>query len=323
MGLERLALRLRRARRMPPGLLAREIVHRTWRAGVGLSWALRDTVCATYAETGPPGSLRSYVPTLDPPGVAALIPDLAERCELYLEHRFDLLGCGWRTVRHGMACDGFEGHRYETAAPGDAGPGRPVANGAGIASEPVRGVRRVAVDRSRLSAHRLARRLPIRIPLVAAHVVPARAVRPSPGRRHQGAVGAGPHAAPAPVGVGFRVCAQAGSGRAFFRQTHYRDEFRHQVLDFAATNPPRYGVNWRSAMEVAIRVANWLLARDLFLGYGARFDPDFEAVFKRSVREHGRHIAGNLERTPAWSNNHYLANLTGLIFVAAYSSSIP
>ena len=112
-------------------------------------------------------------------------------------------------------------------------------------------------------------------------------------------------------------CAQAGLP-GFLPATRYRDEFRHQVLDFVATNPPRYGVNWRSAMETAIRVANWLLAYDLFRAYGARFDSEFDAVFRRSVREHGRHIAGNLELTPVWRNNHYLANLAGLLFVAAY-----
>ena len=115
-------------------------------------------------------------------------------------------------------------------------------------------------------------------------------------------------------------CAHAGLP-GFLPATRYRDEFRHQVLDFVATNPPRHGVNWRSTMEVAIRVANWLLACDLFRAYGARFDTEFDAVFLRSVREHGRHIAGNLERTPAWRNNHYLANLAGLLFVAAYLPS--
>lgn len=317
MGLERLALRLRRARRLPPGLLAREAAHRTWRAGVGLSWGLRDTVCATYAETGPPGSLRSYVPVLDPPGVAALIPDLAERCALYLEHRFDLLGCGWRTVRHGMACDGFEGHRYETPAPGAPDP-----DGRWLTGQ---------VSRPNLSAACAAWRLidpayrPIDwhvdfrsgyrwSPLTWYRRVPY-GHRPGVDIKAPWELARMQHLPQLALAFG---CASAGLP-GFLPPARYRDEFRHQVLDFAATNPPRYGVNWRSAMEVAIRVANWLLARDLFQGYGARFDPDFEVVFGRSVREHGRHIAGNLERTPAWSNNHYLANLTGLIFVAAYS----
>ena len=104
----------------------------------------------------------------------------------------------------------------------------------------------------------------------------------------------------------------------FLPADRYREAFRNQVLDFVATNPPRYGVNWRSTMEVAIRVANWILAYDLLRTYGAEWDREFERVFLRSVVEHGRHIAANLERSPAWRNNHYLANLAGLVFVAAH-----
>ena len=112
-------------------------------------------------------------------------------------------------------------------------------------------------------------------------------------------------------------CARAGLPR-FLPAGRYRDGFRSQVLDFVATNPPRYGVNWNSTMEVAIRVANWLLAHDMLRAFGAEWDAGFEAVFVRSVREHGRHIAANLERSPAWRNNHYLTNLAGLIFAAGY-----
>ena len=99
-------------------------------------------------------------------------------------------------------------------------------------------------------------------------------------------------------------------------------EFRNEVLDFIATNPPRFGIHWMTAMEVAIRVANWLLAYDLFVAAGTRFDPEFDDVFTRSVLEHGRHIAANLE----WSlrrGNHYLADLVGLVFVAAHLPHVP
>ena len=97
-----------------------------------------------------------------------------------------------------------------------------------------------------------------------------------------------------------------------------RREFRNEVLDFIATNPPRFGVNWNTTMDVAIRVGNWLIARDLFLAGGAEFDQPFEEVLGRSVREHGRHIAANLEWTEQLRSNHYLADVVGLLFVAAY-----
>ena len=106
--------------------------------------------------------------------------------------------------------------------------------------------------------------------------------------------------------------------RGFRPASVYAREFREQVLDFIATNPPRYGVNWFCTMDVAIRAANWLVARDLFRAFGAQFDHNFELVFTRSVYEHGRHIAANLENSGGRRGNHYLSDIAGLLFTAAY-----
>lgn len=96
-----------------------------------------------------------------------------------------------------------------------------------------------------------------------------------------------------------------------------RREFRDQTLDFIAANPPRFGVNWTCTMDVAIRASNWLLAYDAFCAAGAEFDGEFEAIFTRSIFEHGRHIFDNLEWSPTLRGNHYLADIVGLLFVAA------
>ena len=116
--------------------------------------------------------------------------------------------------------------------------------------------------------------------------------------------------------------AQAGA-QGFKSEEAYLTEFRNQILDFMATNPPRYGVNWRCSMDVALRAANWLVAYDLLRGYGARFEAAFEGLLKRSLYEHGLHIIGNLEWQPDWRGNHYLANITGLLFIAAYLPCCP
>ena len=97
-------------------------------------------------------------------------------------------------------------------------------------------------------------------------------------------------------------------------------EFRNQVLDFIATNPPRFGVNWSCTMEVAIRIVNCLFAYDLFGSFGATFDDAFYNIFNRSVYEHGRHIIENLEWRDEFRGNHYLADIAGLLFVAVYLS---
>lgn len=106
-------------------------------------------------------------------------------------------------------------------------------------------------------------------------------------------------------------------------EDRYRAEFRNQILDFMAANPPRFGVNWRSTMEVAIRAANWVVAYDLFLAHGANFDPDFERLFTAALFQHGRHVVANLEWFPELRSNHYLSNVAGLLFIAAYLPRSP
>lgn len=98
-------------------------------------------------------------------------------------------------------------------------------------------------------------------------------------------------------------------------------EFRNQVLDFVGANPPRFGVNWTSTMDVAIRVANVLIAFDLFRSAGATFDAPFEAEFRASVEAHGLHVAREMDGD--FRGNHFLADVAGLLFAAAYLPSTP
>jgi len=100
-------------------------------------------------------------------------------------------------------------------------------------------------------------------------------------------------------------------------------EFRNQVLDFAAANPPGYGVNWMCTMDVAIRAANLVVAHDLFGSSGTVFDAPFRGEFQSLIVAHGRHIFANLEWSEDHRGNHYLANLAGLLFVAAYLPPTP
>jgi len=104
----------------------------------------------------------------------------------------------------------------------------------------------------------------------------------------------------------------------FQNATVYLQEFRNQVLDFFATNPPGFGVNWACAMDVGIRCANLLVARDIVVASGAQLDEAFERAFAASIVAHARHIIKNLEWAPLYRGNHYLANVVGLLFAAAY-----
>lgn len=100
-------------------------------------------------------------------------------------------------------------------------------------------------------------------------------------------------------------------------------EFKDQVLDFISMNPPRLGVNWVCTMDVAIRAANVLLAYDLFKAIDKNniLDEEFEVVLSKSIHEHGRHIVSHLEWSPDLTSNHYLANISGLLFISSYLES--
>ena len=97
-------------------------------------------------------------------------------------------------------------------------------------------------------------------------------------------------------------------------------EFRNQILDFIATNPPQMGVCWSCTMDVAIRAANMLMAYSILKEIDEQhvLDPPFESVFTHSLYEHGRHIFNNLEWHYQLTSNHYLANIAGLLFISSF-----
>ena len=101
----------------------------------------------------------------------------------------------------------------------------------------------------------------------------------------------------------------------------FKQEFCNEIIDFIEHNPPRFGVCWRCTMDVGIRIANWLMAYDLFVSFGAVFDEEFSRVFARSVYDHAKHIVNNLEYTPELTSNHYLSDIGGLLFASVHLES--
>ncbi len=95
-------------------------------------------------------------------------------------------------------------------------------------------------------------------------------------------------------------------------------EFQNEIYDFIAHNPPRWGVNWYSPMDVAIRATNWLIAYDIFHSNGHTFPNEFEEVFQSSLMDHGRYIWFHPEWDPILRTNHYLSDLAGLIFISLH-----
>jgi hypothetical protein len=97
-------------------------------------------------------------------------------------------------------------------------------------------------------------------------------------------------------------------------ERRYVDELGAQLESWIADNPPELGPNWASTMDVAIRAANWVAALALCAEHVAReawFEPTMASLLL-----HGRFVRTHLEWSKA-RGNHYLANVVGLLPVAA------
>lgn len=107
-------------------------------------------------------------------------------------------------------------------------------------------------------------------------------------------------------------------GQAYWvtQDEKYAQEYVRQTRDWLKANPPYFGVNWVSPMEVALRVANWLTALNMFRKSPSLSD-EFVLDLLRSFLLHGRYLMANLEgsRTKLNTGNHYVADLTGLVYL--------
>lgn len=306
--------------RHPPHRLVEKFLKKTVAEISNISKRSRDANRCTYSEWAvEKKKLQSYFPGMNADFCQQPLRESKLACQNYLEHKFDLLGSGWVQVSYEMTCRGFRGFNYsetskvEVDRQGEWLQGR-------ISNENLSYSRMVwnLLDddyipfdwqRDFISGYRWSDKTWYKdIPL--GHMPGVDVKIPWELARMQ-------HL-PQMAICNLRNLDNADAN-SFCHQL--QREFRNEVLDFIATNPPRFGVNWNCSMDAGIRIANWLLARDLFLAAGVKFDEEFEAIFAASVYDHAIHIFENLENTCEVVGNHYLANLAGLFFTSAFLPS--
>jgi hypothetical protein len=105
-------------------------------------------------------------------------------------------------------------------------------------------------------------------------------------------------------------------GRAYAVTDNQRfsAEFFRQLASWREQNPVGRGVNWNCAMEVALRAMNLLASFELFLR-APQMSPTELAELLRMFDQHGAHIRRNLEYSHIATSNHYLADITGLLWL--------
>ncbi len=233
------------------------------------------------------------------------VPVLCELVAYYQKHRFDLLGSGWITVFHGMYCNGIEGCKYHNSTAWDL----------------------ALINKSnRTAAGRIWSLLtpaytPIdwQIDFKSGYRWSERTVSRQITYQHL-------------PGIDIKVPWELGRMQhlpqmALFHNSLPHDaderrviqrEVRNQILDFIAMNPPCFGVQWVSSMEVAIRAANWLLTLDILRAGGHQYDSEFSSLITQSVYQHAAHVKRHLSITGSKRHNHYLVEICGLAIISAY-----
>jgi len=312
---------LRRSLELPP-----TVVLAKGRRRIAAAWRqqrarLRDARRSTYLSRPPAGGVRRVFTLPDAQSVAPHAKTLSALVRQYLEHRFDLLGSGWVRVGYGLQCSGLEGHVFAhgpviTSDPEgrwleELLPAPCLAEAQRIWQLVSPGYAPIDWQMDFKSGFRWSTRTWYRDVRVYGNPLGADIKLPWELARGQHL----PQLALA-FAVWQDVARKPDRNRLF-------DEFRNEVLDFVSANPPRFGVNWACTMDVAIRVANWIAAYDIFCAAGVAPDADFAAVFSRSVQEHALHIIENLEWTEGLRGNHYLANVCGLLIATAALPSAP
>lgn len=94
----------------------------------------------------------------------------------------------------------------------------------------------------------------------------------------------------------------------------YYEAFKLQTMDWIEKNPYKLGPNWSCTMDVAIRAVNWTVAAICFKNE-IQADRSFSDLLLNHLWQTGKFIESNLEcDIYGHGNNHYLANLAGLVF---------
>lgn len=104
--------------------------------------------------------------------------------------------------------------------------------------------------------------------------------------------------------------AHALTGNAAYAERVWRD-----LRSWIEGNPPFFGINWASALEVALRLMSWAMALDL-LGTAGSGPGDVEAVAS-SVSLQARHLSDNLSVYASSRNNHLIGEAVGLLVAGA------
>lgn len=308
--------RLQRMLRMSPATLWQK-VRRRIEARLSTPFARRrDARRATYSLSPTESLPTAILPPLAPQAFLPWADTAVPLAALYLEHRFDLLGSGWVQVKHGMTSQGLEDCGFPPEPTVAIDPkGSWLCDRVSEANWPHAARIWALIHHEYIpidwhldfkSGYRWSECTWYR-DIAFGNLTGVDVKIPWELARFQ-------HL---PI-LAYAYAAACAGHNSTERPERYLNEFQDQVLDFLATNPPRFGVNWACTMDVAIRAANLVISFELFRALGGDFRPGFLPIFTRAILDHARHCIENLEYDPDFRNNHYLSDICGLLWASVW-----
>lgn len=112
-------------------------------------------------------------------------------------------------------------------------------------------------------------------------------------------------------------------GRAYraFGDPRYVEAVHRQISSWIDGNPFGYGMNWRSPLELGIRIINWAWALDLVSDHGDR-PHGFDGKVRETIWRHLREITRKYSRGSS-ANNHLIGEAAGVFIGSAYFTDLP
>jgi hypothetical protein len=104
-------------------------------------------------------------------------------------------------------------------------------------------------------------------------------------------------------------------------ETRYAAAVAGQIESWLAQNPFGYGMNWRSPLELAVRLINWVWALDLIADCRS-MSPDLERRLFNAIHLHVWDVARKYSRGSS-ANNHLIGEACGVFVATSYFTQLP
>lgn len=108
------------------------------------------------------------------------------------------------------------------------------------------------------------------------------------------------------------ICAYA----CFKKDNSLSAKAEKMILTWIDQNPYLHSVNWKSGIEVGIRLINWVYGYQ-FLKKANLYESKFEQIFNQAIYHHIKYLRNHLSLYSS-SNNHLTAELSGIIIGCSF-----